>query len=163
MNFLIVNLAISTLIFYLAYRWLLKPVLHTISPAKVLTPILLLHAMRHLGLMFLTPAVVLSGMPPQFALPAAAGDFLSATLALVSAILIQRKSTYALTATWIFTVIGTLDFVMAIALSRIYSAGNYLGAAYWIPAFWVPMLAVGHGVIFQVLRSLKRSGKTLTA
>ena len=56
-----------------------------IEPRVVLLPILLLHAFRHLGLMFLAPGAVYPGVPPQFAYPAAFGDLLAAVLALVGA------------------------------------------------------------------------------
>jgi hypothetical protein len=163
MNTLVVNVVLSAIIFILAYRWYLKPILPQLNPAMVLVPILLLHSLRHLGLMFLTTGVTSPNIPVQFAVPAAAGDFLSAMLALTAAVLIQRKSRWAVPMTWLFTVVGLLDFVMAIALSRIYSAGDFLGGAYWIPAFWVPMLIVGHIAIIDVLRLLKQDKRSLLA
>jgi hypothetical protein len=163
MNTLVVNVILSTIIFYLAYRWFLKPMLPQLNPALVMVPILLLHSLRHLGLMFLTTGVTSPNIPAQFAVPAAAGDFVSGMLALTAAVLIQRKSSWAVPMTWLFTVVGLVDFVMAIALSRIYSAGDYLGGAYWIPAFWVPMLIVGHIAIIDVLRLLKREKLSLSA
>jgi hypothetical protein len=156
MNTLIFNVVISAIIFNLAYRWFLKPVLPKLNPATVLLPILLLQSMRHLGLMFLTTGVTSPNLPAQFAVHAAAGDFLSATLALTAALLIHRKSTWAVPMTWLFTVVGLVDFVVAIALSRIYGAGDFLGGAYWIPSFWVPMLIVGHVAIIDVLRLVKQ-------
>jgi hypothetical protein len=156
MNTLIFNVVISAIIFNLAYRWFLKPVLPKLNPATVLLPILLLQSMRHLGLMFLTTGVTSPNLPAQFAVPAAAGDFLSTTLALTAALLIHRKSTWAVPMTWLFTVVGLVDFVVAIALSRIYGAGDFLGGAYWIPSFWVPMLIVGHVAIIDVLRLVKQ-------
>jgi hypothetical protein len=163
MNTLIFNVVISAIIFNLAYRWFLKPVLPKLNPATVLLPILLLQSMRHLGLMFLTTGVTSPNLPAQFAVPAAAGDFLSATLALTAALLIHRKSTWAVPMTWLFTVVGLVDFVVAIALSRIYGAGDFLGGAYWIPSFWVPMLIVGHVAIIDVLRLVKQEKLQLQA
>jgi hypothetical protein len=163
MNTLIANLLLNLVIFNVAYRWLLKPYLPKINPMFVLLPILLLHSMRHLGLMFVAPGVVVAGMPWQFAIPSAAGDFIAAVLAFTAAVLIHRKSTYAVPATWVFNVFGLLDFAMAIVLSRVFKNVDYLGAAYWIPAFWVPMLIVGHFIIFDVLRMLKRNGTSLKA
>ncbi len=163
MNTLIVNIVLNLLIFNLAYRWFLKPHLPSINPVHVLLPILLLHAMRHLGLMFVAPGVVVAGMPWQFAVPAAAGDFVAAVLAFIAAVLIRRQSAYAISATWVFTVFGMLDFAMAIVLSRVFKNADYLGAAYWIPAFWVPMLIVGHVVIIDVLRMLRCNSISLKA
>jgi hypothetical protein len=159
MNTLIVNIVLSTVIFYLAYRWLLKPRLFTLNPVVVLTPLLLLHSLRHLGLMFLTTGVTSPDLPQAFALPAAAGDMTSALLALLAVTLIQRKSRWAVAAAWVFGIVGSLDFVSAIVLSRLYRAGDFLGGAYWIPAFWVPLLIVAHAVIFKVLWRMKREGR----
>jgi hypothetical protein len=163
MNTLVINVILSTIIFNLAYRWFLKPKLPQLNPASVVVPILLLHSLRHLGLMFLTTGVTSPSIPAQFAVPAAAGDFVSATLALTAAVLIQRKSSWAVPMTWLFTVVGLADFVTAIVLSRIYSAADFLGGAYWIPAFWVPMLIVGHIAIIDVLLLLKREKLSLHA
>jgi hypothetical protein len=163
MNTLIVNVILSTVIFNLAYRWFLKPLLPGLNLRLVLVPILLLHGMRHLGLMFLTTGVTSPNIPVQFAVPAAAGDFVAGLLALTAAVLVQRKSIWAVPMAWLFTVVGIADFISAIALSRIYSAGDFLGGAYWIPSFWVPMLIVGHIAIIDVLRLLKREKLSLSA
>lgn len=158
MNTLVINIFYSLLVFNAAYRWLLKPVLHQITPRMVLIPILLLHALRHLGLMFLTTGVTSSAMPQQFAVPAAAGDFLSAALAFLAAWLIHRKSKWATSMTWVFSIVGIADLAMAVVLSRLYNAADFMGGAYWIPSFWVPMLIVGHIIVITVLRRMKREG-----
>lgn len=160
MNTLIINIVLSTVIFYLAYRWLLKPHLHALSPVLVLTPLLLLHSLRHLGLMFLTTGVTSPDLPQAFAIPAATGDFVSASLALLALVLIQNRSRWALGATWAFSIVGSLDFISAIVLSRVYRAGDFLGGAYWIPAFWVPLLIVAHAIIFKVLWRMKQEGRS---
>jgi hypothetical protein len=153
---LAINLLLSLSVFYLAYHWMLKPVLPNIKPIHVLTPILLLNALRHLGLMFITPGVASPDIPWQFAWPAAAGDFIAAALAMIAVILLQRKSSLAIPALWIFNIFGSLDFASSIVLSRIFQASNFLGAAYWIPVFWVPLFLVGHFIIFKMLGMLKR-------
>jgi hypothetical protein len=91
MTQLIANLILNTVIFLLGCRWLLKPKLAQLNASVVLAGILLLHSMRHPGLMFLAAGTVLTGMPRQFAVPAAADDFLAATLAITAATFIQRK------------------------------------------------------------------------
>ncbi len=53
MNILTVNLVFSTLVFFIAAKIYLLPRLGELKPETVLIPILLLHMMRHLGLMFL--------------------------------------------------------------------------------------------------------------
>lgn len=163
MNTLIINIFFSLMVFYAAYHWLVKPRLPQLQPGMVLIPILLLHSLRHLGLMFLTTGVASPAMPQQFAVPAAAGDFLTAVLAMMAAFLIQRKSTWAVPMTWLFSVVGIADFAMAVVLSRLYNAADFMGGSYWIPSFWVPMLIVGHIIVITVLRQMKRDGVSFSA
>jgi hypothetical protein len=156
MNTLIVNVLCSLLVFIAAYQWLLKPMLPGLDLRKVLVAVLLLHSLRHLGLMFLTTGVTAPTMPPQFAIPAAAGDTLSAGLAFLAALLLVRESRWAVAVAWTFTVVGLIDFAAAIALSRIFRAADHMGGSYWIPSFWVPMLLVGHWIVIVVLRQMAR-------
>ena len=53
MNILTANLFSRTLVFWIAAKLYLLPRLPDLKPETVLLPILLLHAFRHLGLMFL--------------------------------------------------------------------------------------------------------------
>jgi len=150
-NILTVNLLLSTLIFWTAARIYLLPKLPDLNPRTVLLPILLLHAFRHLGLMFLAPGGVYVGMPPEFAYPAAFGDLLAAVLALIAIPAVVSNARIARPLVWLFNVVGTLDLIAAITLATIYPAAPYMGAAYWIPAFWVPALLVTHYITFVVL------------
>ena len=74
MNILTVNLVFSTLVFWVAAKLYVLPRLDELRPQTVLLPILLLHAFRHLGLMFLAPGATYAGLPMQFAYPAALGS-----------------------------------------------------------------------------------------
>jgi len=121
-----------------------------IDPRTVLLPILLLHAMRHLGLMFLAPGAVFPGVPSQFATPAAFGDLLAAVLALIAIPAVAMRARYAKLLVWIFNIEGTLDLIVAISLATIYNAAPFMGPAYWIPAFWVP---AGHA-LYRLHRAL---------
>jgi hypothetical protein len=145
------NLIATTVVFYVAARIYLFPHLARLQPRSVLIPILLLHSLRHLGMMFLTRGATYPGLPPQFAYPAALGDLLTAVLAFVSIFLVLRNSIYARTLVWVFNVFGTLDLLDAITLATVYGTPVFMGPAYWIPAFWVPALLVTHYITFVVL------------
>jgi hypothetical protein len=149
---LTVNLVLNTAIFYVAARLYLLPVVPRVRPQLILVPILLLHSMRHLGLMFLTRGATFSGMPPQFAYPAAFGDLITAVFAFGAIPFVLRGSRLAKPAVWIFNIFGTLDLLSAITFATIYNAPVAMGPAYWIPAFWVPLLLVTHYVTFVLLR-----------
>ena len=151
MNILTVNLLFSTLVFGLAAKLYLMPRLPDLEPASVVLPILLLHAFRHLGLMFLAPGAVYPGIPREFAYPAALGDLLAAVLALVAIPAVVGGSWLARPLVGLFNVEGTLDLIDAIALATIHDAAPHMGPAYWIPAFWVPALVVTHYVVFVLL------------
>jgi hypothetical protein len=145
-----------------AARIYLLPRLPTLRPQAVLLPILLLHAMRHLGLMFLSPGATYPGIPPEFAYPAAFGDLLTAVLALAAVSAVARDRPVARPLVWIFTIVGTLDLAVAISLATLYRAEHSMGPAYWIPAFWVPALLVTHYITFLVLLSYRTGVATKT-
>ena len=151
MNILTINLAFSTLIFWIAARLYLLPNLEKLQPRTVLLPILLLHSFRHLGLMFLAAGATYPGIPAQFAYPAAFGDLLAALLALAAIPAVAGNWRGARLLVWIFNVEGTVDLIAAITLATIYDAASFMGPAYWIPAFWVPALLVTHYITFVVL------------
>src|SRR5437016_297601 len=94
-NILTVNLLFSTIVFAIAAKLYLLPMLPRLEPRSVVIPILLLHALRHLGLMFLAPGAVLPGLPEQFAKPAAFGDLFAAILALVALAAVVPRSCLA--------------------------------------------------------------------
>jgi len=149
---LTLNLVANTAIFYVAARLYLLPQLPRLRPQQVLLPILLLHSMRHLGMMFLTRGATYPGLPSQFAYPAAFGDMLTAIIALVTIPFVLCGSRFARPAVWLFNIFGTIDLVVAITLATVYDAPVAMGPAYWIPAFWVPLLLVTHYVTFVLLR-----------
>ena len=148
---LTLNLIATTVVFYVAARIYVLPNLARWRPSAVLIPILLLHSLRHLGLMFLTRGATYPGLPPQFAYPAALGDLIAAVLAFAAVFLVSSNSAAARPMVWAFNLFGTADLLSAITLATVYGAPPFMGPAYWIPAFWVPALLVTHYITFLVL------------
>src|SRR6266568_8958272 len=105
------NLIANTVIFYVAARLYLLPLVSRLRPQQILVPILLLHSTRHLGMMFLTRGATYPGLPLQFAYPAAFGDLLTAILALIAIPFVLRGSRYARPAVWAFNIFGTIDLL----------------------------------------------------
>jgi hypothetical protein len=135
LNILTVNLLLSTLVFWIAAKIYLLPKLPQLTARSVLLPILLLHSLRHLGLMFLAPGAVYPGMPPQFAYPAAFGDLLAAALAGAAIAAIVSNASGARIFVWIFNVEGTLDLINAITLATIYNAAPFWDRLTGFPPF----------------------------
>jgi hypothetical protein len=135
--------------FALIARWYVAPRLAALALPAALTPLLLLHAFRHLGLVFLVPTVVGPALPAAFAVPAAYGDLLAALLALLAIAALRREWVLAIALVWIFNVVGLLDLVNAFYQGL--RNNVVLGAAYYIPTFAVPALVVTHVMMFTML------------
>jgi membrane protein required for beta-lactamase induction len=129
------------------YIW---PKLRRQCRADALRPLLVLHSFRFEGLAFLVPGVVSPDLPAAFAHSAAYGDFVAATLALLSLALLPRGAGIVLA--WIFNLWGSADL-----LNAFYQANNaglmagQLRATYFIPTLFVPLLLITHGLGFWIL------------
>ena len=129
------------------YVW---PELRLRPRAEALRPLLILHSFRFLGLAFLVPGVVSPDLPAAFAQAAAYGDITAAILALLTLLLLPRSAGVVLA--WIFNVWGSADLLNAFYQGN--SAGllaGQMGAAYFIPTFFVPILLITHGLAFRIL------------
>ena len=156
---LVINLVFSTMIFFIVARMYIIPYIHRFNDRVLIQPILLFHALRHLGLMFLAPGAVISGMPSAFAIPAALGDLITAILAVIALAAMRKQSPRKVVFLWIFNVFGTFDLVYAVTMGTLYNIGPFMGASYWIPSLWVPMLLITHYIVF--LRLLKKDRATI--
>ena len=151
MNILTINLVFSTVVFWIAAKLYVFPKLPEVPARTILVPIFLLHAFRHLGLMFLAPGATYPGLDKEFAYPAAYGDLAAAVLALLALWAVEKNWRSARVLVWVFALEGTIDLMNAITQAQLHGAAPFMGAAYWIPAFWVPALLVTHYITFEVL------------
>ncbi|MBV9173304.1 MAG: hypothetical protein JOZ81_24835 [Chloroflexi bacterium] len=129
------------------YIW---PALRHKRPEDALRPVLILHSFRFLGLAMLVPGVVSPDLPATFAQPAAFGDLVAAILALLSLLTLPRGA--GLVLAWIFNIWGSVDLLNAFYQGN--AAGllaGQLGATYFIPTFFVPLLLITHGLAFRIL------------
>ena len=129
------------------YIW---PELRLRQRAEALRPLLILHSFRFMGLAFLVPGVVSPDLPPAFAYSAAYGDFIAATLALLSLLALPHRA--GIVVAWIFNLWGFADLLNAFYQAN--GAGllaGQLGAAYFIPTFVVPLLLITHALAFRIL------------
>jgi hypothetical protein len=120
-----------------------------------LRPVLILHSFRFLGLAFLIPGVVSPDLPTSFAQAAAYGDIIAAILALLTLLLLPRTPGVLLA--WLFNVWGSVDLLNAFYQGN--AAGllaGQMGAAYFIPTFFVPLLLITHGLAFRILLQPQR-------
>ena len=129
------------------YIW---PALQTRSRLEALQMLLVLHTFRFEGLSFLVPGVVSPDLPIAFARDAAYGDLTAAILALLA--LASLRSAWGVAVVWLFNIWGTIDL-----LNAFYQANNaglvpgQLGATFFIPTLFVPLLLITHGLVFAIL------------
>lgn len=111
--------------------------------------------------MFLIPGVTSETLDARFAVPAAYGDLAAAGLAFAALAALRLSRPVALTVVWIFNIWGLADLFNAVARGVAYTPDGALGAAFWIPALFVPPLLVSHGCIFwRLLREMRNAPVT---
>ena len=146
-----VCIAMGLLTWSLVIAWYVHPILRHRPLAGALEPLLLLHAFRYIGLMFLVPGVTAAPLDPRFALPAAFGDLVAALLALTAIAALRAGTRGALAVVWVFNIWGFADLLNAVVRGLLFRPDGDLGATFWIPATIVPLLLVTHAYIFWLL------------
>ena len=154
-------MAFGILVWVLVARWYVWPWLVARPLATALTPLLLVNMLRYVGLAFLIPGVTNQVLDSRFAMPAAWGDVLAAILALLALVFIRKSWPFALAVVWAFNLFGAADLLNAVYQGLRFTADGHLGATYFIPALFVPLLLVAHGVIaLALLRAPELAGST---
>ena len=124
-----VQFLLSLLVYGLLATWYVAPALARLALHDALIPLLVPHAFRHLGLVFLVPAVVAPTLPPAFAVPAAYGDLLTGVLALLAMVALRGRWPLAIPLVWLANVVGTLDLLHAFYRGIPLDAGRHMGSA----------------------------------
>ena len=151
---------LSLLVFALLAKWLLAPWLARQTRREALFWLTLPHAFRYIGLVFLVPGVVAQPLPSDFANPAAYGDLLTSILALLALVALRTGWKGAIATVWLFNIVGTVDLLNAL---RHLDIVPNLGAAWYIPTFFVPLLLVTHVMIFvRLLKPAANAESTKT-
>ena len=139
------QLTLSLVTWGLIAKWLFTPWLAKKSPNQALFWLTLPHAFRYMGMVFLVPGIASRPLPEEFAISAGYGDLSSALLALAALIALRSGRAGALALVWVFNVVGTVDLLYALSHADV---APDLGAAWYLPTFFVPLLLVTHLMIF---------------
>ncbi|MEP2031567.1 MAG: hypothetical protein ABJI96_22960 [Paracoccaceae bacterium] len=145
-----VQFLLSVIVFGLIAKWHIAPWLVDKTAKVALGLLILPHAFRHIGLTFLTPAVVNEAMPQDFAAAAGYGDFASGLLAILALFALRGNWKPAIALVWVFNIVGSIDLLNAL---RQIEAVPFFAATWFIPTFLVPLLIVTHVMIFARLLS----------
>jgi hypothetical protein len=150
-----VQVVLGLITMSLLARWFVAPRLAGLPRESALQPLLAVHTLRYIGLVFLAPAATGPALAQSFALPAGLGTAIAAVLALISIALLRARSRLAIPLIWIFSVEGIADFANAFLQARSAGVVTQLGAAYYVPIVVVPAALVTHVMILGLL--LRRS------
>jgi hypothetical protein len=114
-NFLIINLQAITgsIALILAVKWWVKPRLDKLSIQDALLPFVFLNAFRYLGLNFMTKEQFYDGFPTEFLTTVGIWDFSTAILAIITAIALKNKWSFAIPLVWVFNIVGFTDLITA--------------------------------------------------
>ena len=147
----------SLIVWGLLAYWLLAPWLAKKSLNEALFFLIVPHAFRHVGMIFLVPGVVARPLPEGFAFPAAYGDLLSGVLAILALIALRNNWSFARVIVWVFSIVGIIDLINALRHANVVPD---FGAAWYVPTFLVPLLIVTLIMIFIRLltKDPKQSG-----
>jgi hypothetical protein len=132
-------------------RWFVAPRLAGLPREIALQPLLAVHTLRYIGLVFLAPAATGASLAQSFAVPAGLGTAIAGVLALASIALLRARSRLAIPLVWVFSVEGIADFANAFLQARGAGVVAQLGAAYYIPIVIVPAALVTHVMILGLL------------
>jgi len=124
-----------------------------------------IHSFRFLGLVFILSGVVGPNLPSGFATFAAWGDFATGLLALLALLTARVRPVF-----WLFVVafnvVGATDILVAyyhaIRSGLPFVAGQ-LGAAYFIPILYVPMLMITHVIAIYWLARPRSAANQVVA
>jgi hypothetical protein len=112
-----------------------------------------LHSFRFFGLVFVLPGVVGPALPAHFASVAAYGDLATGLLAMLALLTIRIRPLF-----WplviAYNLVGVADLLIDYAdamLADVPAQAGQLGAVYWVPVLYVPVLMITHGIAFYLL------------
>ena len=151
-----ISFMMGTISYFLIAKWYVMPWARQQSLTDALTPILLLHSFRYIGMTFLIEGVTTQALDSRFADPAAYGDLLAAVLAFVALFALRTSWKAAISLVWIFNIEGTVDLLNAVGRGILFNTDGHMGATFFIPIVIVPLLLVTHGMIFQILLKRKQ-------
>ncbi|MEQ8238093.1 MAG: hypothetical protein RIA69_02725 [Cyclobacteriaceae bacterium] len=114
-NFTIINLqaVIGTISIIIGFRWWIQPRLAKLSIQDALLPLVFLNTFRYLGLSFMAKEQFYDGFPADFLNTVGIWDLSTAILAIIAAIALRNRWSFAIPLVWVFNIVGFTDLVVA--------------------------------------------------
>ena len=148
---------VAWLLFFGVY---VRPRLKAMDRVAAHRAIATLHSFRFFGLVFILPGFVGLHLPASFATFAAYGDLATGVLAMLALLTVRMRPLF-----WSFVVafniVGFVDIIVDYyhATQVLPTVARQLGAGYWIPVIYVPLLMITHIFAFYLLLRAKPRAK----
>lgn len=146
----------SVVVYLVIWPWALR-----FSINKQLCFWLIPQLFRAFGLGLLVPNLS-PGISQAFAIPTASVDFFTAILALLAFIGLTRSWQWSQLLTWICTLVGLSDLLIAFSIAPFIGVPEHLTAQWYIPAFIGPFLIVSHVACLTVLLKARTHSQSLS-
>jgi len=157
-----IQLVLGYVAWLLCFRAYIMPRLRAMDIVAGQRAIATLHSFRFFGLVFILPGVV-GNLPAGFAPFAAYWDLATGVLAMLALLTVRIRPVF-----WTFVVafnlVGVVDLVLDYyhaTVTGLPAIAGQLGAAYFIPIIYVPLLMITHVVAFYLLVRQPRTARTL--
>jgi hypothetical protein len=132
--------------------WYVWPFLARLPGHSALTLLLFVHVFRYVGMTLLVPDMVDPKLPAGFLAAAAYGDLLEAALAFASILVLRLNLRAAIALVWVTNIWGFVDLLNGLrGVVQLNVPSFYLGAAWYIYAFYAPVVVLSHLMIFWIL------------
>jgi hypothetical protein len=159
-NIFRIHLILGYVAWLLCFRVYIMPRLKSMDLVAAQRAIATLHSFRFFGLVFILPGVVSPDLSAGFATFAAYWDLATGVLAMLALLTVRIRPLFW-TFVAAFNLVGMIDLILdyyhATRLNLPAMAGQ-LGAAYFIPIIYVPLLMITHVAAFYLLLRPQPSG-----
>lgn len=163
-NIFLLQLVLGYVAWLLCFGAYLLPKLRSLDRVDAHRAIATLHSFRFFGLVFIVPGVIGAQLPAAFATTAAWGDFATGLLALLALLTFRIRPLFWLL-TVAFNLVGITDLVVDYANAmrlNLPAVAGQLGATYFIPVIYVPLLMITHVVAIYWLLRPQHAPQTLS-
>jgi hypothetical protein len=148
-----IHLIMGYVAWLLCFRAYIFPRLRSMDPVAAQRVIATLHSFRFFGLVFILPGVVGTNLPTSFAPFAAYWDLATGVLAVMALLTLRVRPVFWLFVT-AFNTVGVVDLILDYyhaTKDNLPAMAGQLGAAYFIPIIYVPLLMITHAAAFYLL------------
>ncbi|RNC85102.1 MAG: hypothetical protein ED556_11085 [Winogradskyella sp.] len=164
-NFTIINLQTFTalIMIYLFFRWWVTPRITNLSIYDVLLPLVFVHSLRYLGMMFMVDnQMIYDDFPKDIGQTIGLWDFSVAILAMITSYTLKIKWKYAIPLVWVFNIYGFVDLMYAFPNTFGLEFYNYdIGGIWFLFVIVGPFMTFTHFYIFyRLFKNLKKQKTT---